>query len=126
MRWENFDEKFSAALCFLSDVIAFLLWSDHDHDLVTQFGTHGFECECLLLPIDVELDDPSCNINHGSSDTQEWTPKNKWSLTTDIHFEYHEVHGYERIPDSHWDIFRNSYWTLDRLTRQLQMHGTWK
>jgi hypothetical protein len=41
------------------------LWSDHDHDLVALFGALGIECECLLLPADVELDDPSCNINHG-------------------------------------------------------------
>jgi hypothetical protein len=89
------------------------LWSDRDHDLVALFGTLGFECECLLLPADVEIYDPSCNINHGPSGTQEWPPKNKWRLTTDIHLEYHEVHGYERIPDSHWDIFHNSYWMPD-------------
>jgi hypothetical protein len=77
------------------------LWSDHDHDLVALFGTLGFECECLLLPTDVELDDPSCNINHGTSGTQEWPPKNKQCLMIDIHLEYHEVHRYERIPDSH-------------------------
>jgi hypothetical protein len=39
--------------------------------------------------------------------------KNEWYLTTDIHLEYHEVHRYERIPDSHWDIFHNSHWTSD-------------
>jgi hypothetical protein len=43
---------------------------------------------------------------------------------TDIHLEYHEVHRYERIPDSHRDIFRNSHWTPDRLIRRLQMHGS--
>jgi hypothetical protein len=101
-----------------------LLWSDRDHDLVALFGTIGFECECLLLPTDVELDDPSCNINHGHSGTQEWPPKNKWCLTIDIHLEYYEVHGYERIPNSHRDIFRNSHWMPDRLIRQLQMHGS--
>jgi hypothetical protein len=100
------------------------LWSERDHDLVALFSTLGFECECLLLPAHIELDDPSCNINHGPNDTQEWPPKNKWHLTTDIHLEYHEVHGYERIPDSQWDIFRNSYWTPDRLICQLQMHGS--
>jgi hypothetical protein len=26
--------------------------------------------------------------------------------------------------DSHQDIFRNSYWMLDRLIRQVQMHGS--
>jgi hypothetical protein len=39
------------------------LWSDHDHDLVALFITLRFECERLLLSADVELDDPSCNIN---------------------------------------------------------------
>jgi hypothetical protein len=53
------------------------LWSHHDHDLVALFDTLRFECECLLLPADVELDDPSCNINHSPSGTQEWPPKNK-------------------------------------------------
>jgi hypothetical protein len=28
-------------------------------------------------------------------------PRISGCLTTDIHLEYHEVHGYERIPDSH-------------------------
>jgi hypothetical protein len=97
---------------------------DHDHDLVTLFGTLGFECECLLFPADVELYDPNYNINHGSGGTQEWPPKNEWYLMTGIHLEYHEVHRYERIPDSHWDVFRNSYWTMDQLIRQLQMHGS--
>jgi hypothetical protein len=43
------------------------LRSDHDHDLVALFGTLGFECGCLLFPADVDLYDPSCNINRGSS-----------------------------------------------------------
>jgi hypothetical protein len=46
-----------------------LLWPDRDHDLVALFGTHSFESECLLLPANVELDDPSCNIDRGSSGT---------------------------------------------------------
>jgi hypothetical protein len=37
--------------------------------MVAQFGTVGFECECLLILADVELDDPSYNIDHGSSST---------------------------------------------------------
>jgi hypothetical protein len=37
----------------------------------------------------------------------------------DIHFKYHKVHMHERIPDSHWDIFRYSHWTPDRLIPQL-------
>jgi hypothetical protein len=47
------------------------LQSNRDHDLVALFGTLGFECGCLLFPADVELYDPSCNINRGSSGTQE-------------------------------------------------------
>jgi hypothetical protein len=39
------------------------LWSDRDHDLVALFDTLGFECGCLLFTADVELYDPSCNIN---------------------------------------------------------------
>jgi hypothetical protein len=31
---------------------------------------------------------------------------------------------HERIPDSHWDIFCDSHWMLDRLIRQLQMQGS--
>jgi hypothetical protein len=45
------------------------LWPDRDHDLVALFDTLGFECECLLLPVDVELDDPNCNIDRGSIGT---------------------------------------------------------
>jgi hypothetical protein len=73
MRCENFVEEFSTALVFLSGVIAFnnLLWYHRDHDLVALFGTLGFEYESLLFPTDVELDDPNCNINRGSSGTQE-------------------------------------------------------
>jgi hypothetical protein len=85
------------------------LRSDRDHDLIALFGTLGFECDCLLFSADVELYDPSCNINGGSSGTQEWPPKNERYLTTDIHIEYHEVHRYKRIPDFHRDIFRNSH-----------------
>jgi hypothetical protein len=87
------------------------LQSDRDHDLVALLYTLGFECECLLFPIDVELYDPGCNINRGSSGTQEWPPKNEWYLTIDIHLKYDEFHRYEIIPNSHWDIFRNSHWS---------------
>jgi hypothetical protein len=72
---ENFIEKFSAALGFLSGVKAFLFGL-----IVTMTWLHflvplGFECRCLLFPADVELYDPSCNINRGSGGTQEWPPK---------------------------------------------------
>jgi hypothetical protein len=95
------------------------LQSDHDHDLVAPLGTLGFECECLLFPADVDIYDPSCNINHGSGGTQEWPPKNELYLTTDIHLEYHKVHVCEIIPNSHRDIFYNSHWTSDQLIYQL-------
>jgi hypothetical protein len=42
----------------------------------------------------------------------------------DIHFEYHEVHRHERIPDSHRNIFHDSHWMPDRLIHQLQMQGS--
>jgi hypothetical protein len=100
------------------------LRSDHDNDLVALFSTLGFECGCLQFPADVELYDPTCNINRASSGTQEWPPKDEWYLTTNIHFEYHEVHMHKRIPNSHLDIFCNSHWMLDRLIHQLQMQGS--
>jgi hypothetical protein len=46
------------------------LWSNRDHDLVALFGNIGFEYGCLLFPTDVDLYDPSCNINCGSSGAQ--------------------------------------------------------
>jgi hypothetical protein len=53
------------------------LWSDHDHDhdLVALFGTLGFEYECLLFSADVELYDPSWNINRGSGGTKNGFPR---------------------------------------------------
>jgi hypothetical protein len=92
--------------------------------LVALFGTLEFECGCLLFPPDVELYDPSYNNNHCFGGTQEWPPKNEQYLTTNIHFEYHKVHKHERIPDSHWDIFRDSHWMLGPLIDQLQMQGS--
>jgi hypothetical protein len=100
------------------------LWSDRDHDLVALFGTLGFECECLLFSTGVELYDPSYNINRGSGGTQQWPLKNERYLMIDIHFEYHEVHRHERIPDYHRDIFHDSHYTLDQLIHKLQMQGS--
>jgi hypothetical protein len=100
------------------------LRSDCGHDLVALFGALGFECRRLLFPIDVELYDPSYNINRGSCGTQEWPPKNEQYLTIDIYFEYHEVHRHKRIIDSHRDIFHDSHWMPDRLIHQLQMQGS--
>jgi hypothetical protein len=121
---ENFIEKFSAMLGFLLGVIAFL-----SSLIVTMTWLHFlvpfvFECGCLLFPVDVELYDPSYNINRGSGDTQEWPPKNERYLMKDIHFEYHKVHRHERIPDSHQDIFHDSHQTLDQLIHQLQIQGS--
>jgi hypothetical protein len=76
--------------------------------MVAFFSTPEFECGCLLFPADIELYDPRCNINHGSGGTQEWPPKNKRYLKTDIHLEYHEVQRHERILDSPQDIFHDS------------------
>jgi hypothetical protein len=84
------------------------LQSDRDHDLVALLITLALESEHLLFHADVELYDPSCNINLGFGSSQEWPPKNEWYLTIDIHLEYHEIHRYERIPNSQWDIFCNS------------------
>jgi hypothetical protein len=86
--------------------------------LVAIFGTLGFECECLLFPADVELYDPSCNINRGFGGTQDGC-----LLLDTTHFweailEYHKVHGHEKNPDSHRDIIRGSHWKLDRLICQ--------
>jgi hypothetical protein len=89
--------------------------------LVALFGTHGFECECLLFPADVELYDPSYNINRGSGDTLDGCLSSDTAQSWEAILEYHKVHKHERIPDSHLDIFRRSHWKLDRLIRQLQM-----
>jgi hypothetical protein len=89
------------------------LKSDRDHDLVALLDTLRFECECLLFLADIELYDPSCNINHDSMGTQEWPPKNELYLMTYIHLEYHKVHRYERISDFHQDIFRTTGCRID-------------
>jgi hypothetical protein len=109
----KFHGKFLGCAGLLIGCHSIPLWSDRDHDLIALFGTLGSECRCLLFLVDVELYDPSCNINCGSGGTQEWPPKNEWYLMTDIYFEYHEVHRHERIPDSHRDIFYDSHWTSD-------------
>jgi hypothetical protein len=97
----NFCKKIVGYAGLLIGCHSILLRSDRDHDLVALFGTLGFESECLLFPANVELYDPSCNINHGYGGTQEWPPKNEWYLMIDIHLEYYKVYRYERIPDSH-------------------------
>jgi hypothetical protein len=118
-RQEDFEEKFLVVLGFLSDVIAFLSGLIMSMTWLHFSVPLGFQCECLLFPTDVELYDPTCNINCGSGGTQEWPPNNERYLMIDIHFKYHEVHRHERILDSHRDIFRDSHWTVDRLICQL-------
>jgi hypothetical protein len=85
------------------------LRSCRDHDLVALFGILRFKCGCLLFLANGELYDPSWDISCGSGGTQEWHPRNGWYLTTDIHFEYREVHSHDGIPDSHRYIFRDSH-----------------
>jgi hypothetical protein len=77
------------------------LWSDRDHDLVALFGTLGFECKCLLFPADVEIYDPSCNINRGSGGTQDRCMSSDTAHSWETNLEYHKVHRHERIPNSH-------------------------
>ncbi len=59
----KFHRKILGCAGLLIECHSIPLRSDHDHDLVALFGTLGFECGCLLFPADVELYDPSCNIN---------------------------------------------------------------
>jgi hypothetical protein len=75
----------------------------------------------MLFPADVELYDPTCNINCGSGGTQDGCLSPDIAHSWEAILEYHEDHMHERIPDSHRDIFRGSHWKLDRLIRQLQM-----
>jgi hypothetical protein len=83
--------------------------------LVALFGTVGFECECLLFPVDVELYDPSCNINRGSGGIQDGCLSSDTAHSWEAILEYHEVHRHKRITNSHQDIFRGSHWKPDRL-----------
>jgi hypothetical protein len=91
----KFHKKFLGCAGLFIGCHSIPLQFDCDHDLVALLGTLGFECECLIFSADVDVYDPSCNINHGSGDTQEWPPKNERYLTTSIHLEYHKVHMYE-------------------------------
>jgi hypothetical protein len=108
-------------LGFLSGVIAFLSGLIVTMTLLHFFCTLGFECECLLFPADVELYDPSCNVNHGSGATQDGCLLSYTTHSWEAIPKYHEVHMHERIPDSHRDIFPGSRWKQDRLIHQLQM-----
>jgi hypothetical protein len=81
--------------------------------LVALFGTLVFECECLLFLADVELYDPSCNINRGSGGTQDGCLSSDTTYSWEAILEYHEVHRHKRIYDFHWDIFRGSHWKPD-------------
>jgi hypothetical protein len=77
------------------------------------------ECKGLLLPIDIQLYNTSCDINGCSGSTQEWSPQDEECLMTDIHFKYHKIHWYVGIPDSHWNIIHNSAWMPYCLIRKL-------
>jgi hypothetical protein len=65
------------------------LWFDHDHGLVVLFGILAFECECLLFLTDVELYDPSCNINRGSGVTQDGCQSLNTTHSWEAILEYH-------------------------------------
>jgi hypothetical protein len=67
----KFSRKILDCVGLLIECHSIPLQPDRDHDLFALFSTLGFECGCLLFPADVELYDPSCNINRGSGGTQE-------------------------------------------------------
>jgi hypothetical protein len=69
------------------------LWFDRDHDLVALFGTLGFECECLLFPADVELYGASCNINRGSSGTQDGWMSSDTTHSWEVILKYQSPHA---------------------------------
>jgi purine-cytosine permease-like protein len=99
MRQENFVEKSSVALGFLSAIIAFLSTL-----IMTMTWLHcsiplGWNVIVSSFPLMLSFMIPAA--------------------TSIVILEYYEVHRYERIPDFHRDIFRNSHWTPDRLIRQL-------
>jgi hypothetical protein len=71
MTWLHFSVPFGLNVNVSSFLLMLSFMPNRDHDLVALFGTLWFECECLLFPADVELYDPSCNINRGSGGTQE-------------------------------------------------------
>jgi hypothetical protein len=92
--------------------------------MVALFDTLGFECECLLFHADVELYDPSCNINRGSGGTQDGCLLSDTAHSWEAILEYHEVYMHERIPNSHRDIFHDSHCKPNQLICQLQMQGS--
>jgi hypothetical protein len=123
---ENFDENFSAALGFLLGVIAFcsglivtMTWLHYLVPLGLNVNVSSFLLMLSMMILAVTSIVAPAVLKNAPP-----PPKNKRCLKTDIHLEYHKLHGYERIPDSHRDIFRNSYWMPDRLICQLQMHGS--
>jgi hypothetical protein len=95
------------------------LWSDCDHDFIALFGTLGFECECLIFPIDVELYDHRCITNRGSGGTQDGCLSLDTAHSWETILEYHKVQRHDRIPDSRRDIFYGCHWNPDQLIRQL-------
>jgi hypothetical protein len=106
---ENFVEKFSAALGFLSGVIAFL------SDLIMIMPWLHF-----LVPLNLNVYVSSFLLMLSfmilavttivapvvlQNDILRMSGINERYLTTAIHFEYNKVHRYERIPNSHQDSF---------------------
>jgi hypothetical protein len=73
------------------------------------FDTQEYSWVKGTIGICMPADSSVYKKHQDSSGTQEWPNKNERYLTTDVYLEYDEVHRYERIPDSHWDIFRNSH-----------------
>jgi hypothetical protein len=121
---ENFGKKFLAALGFISGVKAF-----HSGLIVTMTWLHcsvplGLNVNVSSFPLMLSLMIPTATSIVAPAVLKNAPPKNKRCMMTDIHLEYHEVHGYERILDSHRDIFCNSHRMPDRLIYQLQMHGS--
>jgi hypothetical protein len=97
MHQENFVEKSSAALDFLPGVIAFLSGL-----IVTMTWLH------FSVPFGL-------NVNVSSSQPMlSFMILAATSIVALVVLK-NEVHGHERIPDSLWDIFRDSHWTLDQL-----------
>jgi hypothetical protein len=106
MRRENFIEKFSAALGFLSGVIAFrsgLIMTMTQLYFLLDLGLNVSVCSFLLM--------------------LSFMPLAATSIVAPVVLK-NEVHRHKRIPDSLWDIFCDSHWTSDRLILQLQMQGS--
>jgi uncharacterized membrane protein len=92
---ENFIEKFSAALVFLSGVIAFLSGL-----IMTMTWLH------FSVPLGLNVNDSSFLLMLSFTIL---------AATSSVHLVVlkNKVHRHEKIPDSLWDIFRDSHWMPD-------------